>query len=105
VGVVEQRDAADPQRRVQEAAVAVHADVARGRARQPRKLVDPVLPGRRHAVGLDRGVEQLRHRVLDDVTRTPPNLPRRTTKPVEDRRDGARLLPRLLGGRHVRPTN
>ena len=105
VGVVEQRDAADPQRRMQQAAVAVDADVARGGARQPRELLDPVLAGRRDAVGLHGRVEQLRHRVLDDVARTPPDLPRRTTKPVEDRRDRARLLPRLLGGRHVRPTN
>ena len=30
-----------------------------------------------------------------------PDLARRPSKPIQDRRDGARLLPRLLGG-HVR---
>ena len=61
------RDPAHPQRRMQQAAVAVDADVAGGGARQPGQFLDAVLAGCRDAVGLDRRVEQLRHRGLDDV--------------------------------------
>ena len=58
--VVEQRDAAHPQRRMQQAAIAVHANVAGRRSRQSREIVDPVLPGGRDALGVaDRRVEEL----------------------------------------------
>ena len=105
VGVVEQRDPADPQRRMKQPPVAVHPDVAGGGARQPRQLVDAVLAGCRDAVRLLRRVEQLRHRVLDDVARATANVPGCAPQPVEDRRDRARWLPRRSGGRHVRPTS
>ena len=58
---------ADAQRRVQQPSVAVHPDVARRGARQPGQVVDAVLARRRDPVWMNRGVEQLRHRGLDDV--------------------------------------
>ena len=65
---------ADAQRRVQQSAVAVHADVAGRRARQPGEVVDAVLAGRRRAVRMThRRVEQLRHRGLDDVAGAAPH--------------------------------
>ncbi len=60
VSVVEQCDAPDAQWRRQQATVAVHPDIARGGAGQPGQVIDPVLTGRGHAVGVaDGGVEKL----------------------------------------------
>ena len=91
VRVVEQRDPADPQRRMQQAPVAVHPDVARRGACQPGQLIDAVLPGFGDVVRLHGCVEQLRHRVLDDVAGIPAHPLGCPLKTVEDGRD--RRLP------------
>jgi hypothetical protein len=68
---------------MQQASIAVHADVAS----HAGQFLDSVLPGRLDAVRLDGGVEQLRHRRLDDVARAPADLPRRAAQAAEDRRN------------------
>jgi hypothetical protein len=90
VRVVEQRNPSDAQRRRQQVAVAVHPDIARGGAGQPRQFLDPVLTRRRRAVRVaDRRIEKLRHGRLDELARLTAHAVRRTAYVVQHAGNGA----------------